>query len=564
MKMVHLDELAMATTSEGGIRVTYTGQNRDLLLNGGLEDQSVGYSVALPLAPAPMDSTVSKATVAELGLMTGPADPMMWFPAGIVFTPYTVVRNTSDKPLAATPTLWWMAGGVAQSFQLPAIKLLPSQSQTLKIPALLSAAGLKNFAGTVHLVFDVPENADGFFLAGGSVDQTSNYVFSITPHGITESAARTLSYWSTGNGDDTMVTLWNPADEAQDFLFQLNFTGGHYQFPIHLEPRATRIFNISEIGQIPDDEGNIIPAGIHEGSAKISGTEGDYENILVAMDAGTYNVRKATCFQFCHGCFGVTSYSVSPSSFAIATGSQQQLTFIANWTNGNQTSESGSWSTSNSSLASVGSGLVTGVGSGSVTITAQTNGTPDPDGFVTPECEPFKWTCPLDYIGGSASSSGNVTQAIPTNFIASPGAQLNTGALFFTYSWSSSSGKLADLSTCTGGESVFYPGSTSPYIWPLPMVQSTFNPEVNKGPASGGGFEDTNSPPNSFQQPYSSAGFNATQRIWWSCPYWNSGNLNYFVPDITIARSVFKDTDGFWKYTITKSGATNTIKLPNQ
>jgi hypothetical protein len=56
-----------------------------------------------------------------------------------------------------------------------------------------------------------------------------------------------------------MVTIWNPADEVQDFVFKLSFAGGHYNFPIHLAPRATYTFNISEVvkNQIPDAEGNI-------------------------------------------------------------------------------------------------------------------------------------------------------------------------------------------------------------------------------------------------------------------------------------------------------------------
>lgn len=58
-----------------------------------------------------------------------------------------------------------------------------------------------------------------------------------------------MAYWSTGNGDATMVTLWNPADEDQDLVFKLFFNGGHYRFPVHLGPRATHTFNISEVIQ---------------------------------------------------------------------------------------------------------------------------------------------------------------------------------------------------------------------------------------------------------------------------------------------------------------------------
>ena len=53
-------------------------------------------------------------------------------------------------------------------------------------------------------------------MSSGSVDQKNNYVFEVKPYGVAESAAKELCYWSTSNGDDTMLTLWNPADEPQD------------------------------------------------------------------------------------------------------------------------------------------------------------------------------------------------------------------------------------------------------------------------------------------------------------------------------------------------------------
>jgi len=125
----------------------------------------------------------------------------------------------------------------------------------------------------VNLVLDAQGPSGGLAMASGSVDQKNTYVFGAIPHGIQESVAKNISYWSTSNGDDTMVTLWNPADEAQDLLFTLFFSGGHYGFSIPLRPRATHMFSVSEIirNQIPDAEGNIIPATVHEGSAKISG-----------------------------------------------------------------------------------------------------------------------------------------------------------------------------------------------------------------------------------------------------------------------------------------------------
>lgn len=253
-KLLDLNELLSAPTSEGGISISYTGNENDLLAGGGLQDQANGYSASLhftlPMALPP----VSSLSVAELGLMSGPADPMLAFPGGIVFTPYTVVRNASAGLLTATPTFWWMAAGKAHSGQLPAFVLNLGETRTMDIPAMLTAVGLKNFSGSISLVFDIQGDPTGLLMAGGSVDQKYSYVFGVVPRGVKASAAKSLSYWSIGNGDDTMITLWNAADEAQDLVFRLMFTGGHYDFPISLGPRATQMFNISEIvrSQVPD------------------------------------------------------------------------------------------------------------------------------------------------------------------------------------------------------------------------------------------------------------------------------------------------------------------------
>lgn len=346
-KMIELNELLSATSSAGGITIAHDGPMNGLATNGGLQDEATGYSAHLyispslsePLhAPPPLNSFTpppqlnQATTFAELGLMTGAADPMMNFPAGTVFTPYSVLRNTSDQPLVVTPTLWWMQGS-ARSAALPQITIAPHQTQNLDIPALLGAAGLRNFNGSVNVVFDINGNSRGLMAAAGSVDQKNNYVFEVAARGIVESVSKSLAYWSTGNGDDTMVSLWNPADESQDFVFTLFYSGGHYAHPIHLDPRATQMFNVSEIlrSATPDAEGNVIPADVREGSAEISGPQGENEHILVSMDAGTYNVRKAICGTYCQSCDGVTSTSIVASPFGVAVNGQTQQAFYEIW-----------------------------------------------------------------------------------------------------------------------------------------------------------------------------------------------------------------------------------------
>jgi hypothetical protein len=379
-KMLTLDELKTAAGNEGGVYLTHDGPERGLDINGGLQDQAVGYSARLRMQPQLQQSPTSQPqspqilSFSELGLMTGAADPMMDFPSGTVFTPYSLVRNISDQPGSVTPELWWMSGGSPHSALLPQMTILPHETLNLRAPALLAAAGLKNFSGSVNLILDTKAQAGGLLMSSGSVDQKNTYVFEVLTHAVEEGAAKELCYWSTGNGDDTMVTLWNPADEPQDLAFTLFYSGGQYVYPVHMEPRETRSLNVSDIvhSAIPDAAGNVIPAGITEGSAEIAGSLGEQQQILLSLDTAVYNVRKATCGVYCWNCSGVASASISPSFVALTVGKTTQETFYETTDTGVQYAATPLWTTSATNIATVNanSGVVSGVHGGSFTLHA--------------------------------------------------------------------------------------------------------------------------------------------------------------------------------------------------
>jgi len=254
---------------------------------------------------------------------------------------------------------------MAHTAKLEQFSLLPYNSRNLNLPELISKAGVKNFNGNLNLILDADGKSRALLTAIGSVDQRNTYVFEVLSSGVIESAAKSMSYWSTRDGDDTMVTLWNPADEAQDFVFTLFFSGGHYRLPIHLDARVTRTFNVSEIihSQIPDDEGNIIPANAREGSAQIAGANGENEHILVSVDAGTYNVQKATCGTYCFTCQGAVNAFITDNPFVVGVNHTHQLTLTVQYNNGatyNHTNIS-TWTSSNTNVATVNTGLVSGI-----------------------------------------------------------------------------------------------------------------------------------------------------------------------------------------------------------
>jgi hypothetical protein len=414
-KLLGLKELNQARDAAGGIRVSYVDDHEALSVNGGLQDLASGYSANIQFIPtaAPSEGTeeMKIVTYAEIGLMTGAPDPMMLFPADIVFKPYSVIRNVSDQAVDVSPTVFWMQAGAARSALLGRFVLPPHRTQSLDVRSLLSGAGLSEHNGSINLILDVQGQPGSVIMASGSVDQKNNYVFEVAPRGVKESASKNLGYWSTANGDDTMVTLWNPADEAQDFVFTFFFSGGHYAWPVHLDARATRMFNVSEViqNQIPDKDGNLIPSTIHDGSAKVSGTRGENEHILVVMDAGTYNVRKATCNGQCIWCNGAADAWLTIP--LIPDTETAQVTMTDQWNTGTQynLTDDSWWTSYETTIATINStsGLAKGISAGSATFEAQDGGE-----FVYAQSCVIP-PCPVQ---AGVQASGNGTVQKPTYF----------------------------------------------------------------------------------------------------------------------------------------------------
>ena len=466
-KLIELKELQTTSSSEGGVWIQHDWPDSAIVVTGGLEDLLQGYSATIPFYHSPPIANPQNTTIAELGLMTGTADPMMQFPADTVFTPYSLVRNISDEPVSASLTLYWTEGATDHSVPLPQLTLAPHRTQNIALASLLSQTGLKNYNGSFDLVFEVAQNSGSLLMLSGSVDAKNTYVFEVLPRSADKSIGKSIGNWSTANGDDTMVTLWNPADEAQELQFTLFFSGGQYKLPLHLGPRATRGFNISEVvqNQIPDADGNVIPPTVHEGGAELTGPMGVAQHILVAVDAATYNVRKATCNWGCISCNNMTDMYIIANPFSVAVGGQTQLTGTLQLEDGARLT-GGTWSSSNTAIATVSGGLTNGVGVGNVTIIdnfgdypllTQACGGPPPSpcpeqllqtsggGTGTPKISlsPSLW-----YFNGNPAPSGFTLGSTTATLTASGGGS-------GTYGWSITNGSSkAALQGTTSGQNI--------------------------------------------------------------------------------------------------------------
>lgn len=365
------------THQRGGVTVSYDGPAEAILLSGGLENSAEGFSAPIvfrSVRPGKSgDDTVSYASV---GIMVGNPDPMMEFPSGTKFTPYTILRNADSQPITVQPRLFYLTGKETKKVAAPSFQLLPHDTAELDVNALLAAAGVSDYSGVVNLEFSYRGDVGALIIASGSVDQTGTYVLDVSAKGIKQDRGKRVSYWENEGRTDSMFTLWNPDAAPEDLLVILYFHQGTYKVQIHLEPFGTGMFSISELAseQKPDADGHVLPHDAQVGSALIIDAADRRRQVKIVVSVGTINVETATCGEnLCIHCDDIIALLLVPDPFGLAVNTGAQMTSTVTYTD-NSTAPftyQTPWQSNNTSVATVTSaGWADGVGPGSAYIWA--------------------------------------------------------------------------------------------------------------------------------------------------------------------------------------------------
>lgn len=242
---------------------------------------------------------------------------------------------------------------------------------------ILHQLGLKDFNGALTLSVSHDGNASDIMCTAGSADTKGTYVFEVDGRAVEHGASKESPYWSVKDGNDTMVALWNPTTDPEDVMVTLKYAkgSGKYHFRVHLAPFATANLDIKELiaNQNRDEDGNTLPLDLQEGSFVFHSAKAVHAPLSLAVNIGIYNVIKGTCYYgtvSCAGYYG--SLIVSPSTFSlVADGEVQEVFAYGHYSDGSTPGVSASYSSSNTSMATVSDNLVTaGNTAGNATITA--------------------------------------------------------------------------------------------------------------------------------------------------------------------------------------------------
>ena len=366
-RLLSLDEIVENLPANqklmGGLRITFTGKDSDVMITGGLVNQTEGYSALIPFyLHDPAVARGGPMTLASTGIMVGQADPRMGFPDGTAFFPYAYLRNASSSPMKVDRAIYYtLAGGGGQRISLPGLTLAPGYA--VQVPLDLGSVGLGGYSGEITETFSATVNPGDLIVATGSTDQTANYVFEVLPQAVATTQSKQDCFWMVGGGWDTMSTLWNSGSAPEDLIVTIGFKGGdgHYKLPVHLEPGAGKVIDLAEIIRAakPDADGHLIPRNVQGGGMIISGSSGLPEKINVVVSGGVFSVFGATCVPPCVTCGPPpTELLLTPASLSVAVGGSQQMTSTIEFSNGQSfdNTSNTTWTSKNTSVATVSSG----------------------------------------------------------------------------------------------------------------------------------------------------------------------------------------------------------------
>jgi hypothetical protein len=442
-----VNEIPVAERQTGGVSVQYEGEMGGIAVTGGLENGGEGYSANIPFFFRDVNSaSATQVNFASAGVLMGKPDPTMMpgFPADTTLTPYLVLRNTSEKRIEPEVQVNYMAGDKPVSRSLGNQVLGPFEAKQVDLPSILDAAGLNGFNGPINLSVSLSEHLGDLVLATGSVDQTGTYVLEVEPQGVGESGRKIGQYWSVANGNNTMFSLWNPTDKAQDILMTIFYGdgSGKYILAEHLNPHGSTMIGMAMLiaEKKPDANGNVIPAGITEGSASFENPEQGH-NMTLVIAGGTFNVADATCHPVCINCCAITPAFLPFDPFC-PIGAILDCSVQGTDCNGTvSTLRVTSWNSSDTSIATISSsGAMTGVAVGQVTITAGLAPIPNHTGQIClffPTCnqpaavsQKMSVTPRIDSINPNLLNAGDAGKSVTIHgagFGASPTVNLPSG-----------------------------------------------------------------------------------------------------------------------------------------
>lgn len=542
--------VARSRQSGAGIHLSFIGNPGDIAAEGAMLKKN-GFVKYIRFSDTSLK--FASGSLRTNFLLLGQQPPEDGFPSDVSFRSVAAIRNIDSTLVNVQPIIKYLSNGSVRTVTLKAVTVAPNQSQLIDFLQEQRAGNLpRDFRqGTLELspdsghtsivgeLFNFDEATKGY-LVGSS--------FSSHPTRATE------SIWRLDGTFQTTIVVHNTAAQDDEVSLKIFSGGDTYEKLLPVPAGAVMKVNLKQLQQdaVPDKNGHLLTAT--SGTLALTGSHGihsklSFDKLVHSSEATEYIGLLPNP---CNYVTGIGLFLVSTDDPAT-----YEVDVEADWTDGSITDDpSSDLSSGNNSLASVSGSLVT---------LHPSDGSSHSVGLSDMEVETSCDICSGDDF--FANTSVTVPPcATPNNFQQTSCSDQGSGDLRFTYSWGSSTGHLADLgvSHCTVGEIVTYPGTANPFPFPSPPFPNDAysNPTIGDINASDGGFQDDHllTPSTTFVKPYSASSFTATQFYRSKCACGaNANNYVNIVGPLSIVRSVSQNSNGSFKFTVTKSSCSATI-----
>lgn len=489
---------------------------------------------------------------------------------GIV--PHLVLKNSGLTPISARPKFMGMEGEESNPFVLSEITLEPGEVVEANLNPLLEAVKSRNDLDIVSI--QVRNTGEPGSLIGSiyAINNEEGLSYDVPLRDSGPPRAMTGSYpWKIEKDFTTIVYVTNITDQQAGFTGEINYSGGNFVLGARtLEPGETAVFDLRSMRnrKEKDSRGKGIPKDVSLGQFKwaVRGDTQGKQVLIGRAEMVSENQHVSTSYSCNDPCPPYYAGSIDPFSPPIvlvdSTGNSaawETAYYDSGYSIGPYGVEA-SWTVDNAV------GTINPEDGHSTSMTGTEEGSATLDGFIATQPDYVYDGRDCYYLGtyeeGDQTPAG-VDCVEPTNF-RQTSVTITSGRLNFRYDWDSSTGtgpgNLANLSKCQVGEKVDYTATDLPFASPpFPSGINPDNPTITAGSATGGFLEDTHATPGDFVKPYQTKTITASQEYRYRCTCKQNNAWIPLLEGLTIVRSVTQNTNGSWKFTITKSGETATI-----
>jgi hypothetical protein len=285
-----------AMSSFGAISIEHNGGPGALLARAMAHDASRGYSLPIQFSDP---ATAKSNNLQGAGLRLGSAGRES-------LSPTVVIHNAGGTESTLNGRVpYTTADGTEGEIILPQLQLSSGETEVIEIAPYVKAHGVNGEVTAAGLEFQYSGELGSVITSAFSVSRSGNQVFRVPLWDIAAQRSGTGVYpWYIEGDSSTVIYIKNVTDEIQKYRMYLKLSGGDYVFPLTtVAPHQTTVIDIRKLRdtQVPDVNGQIIPAGETRGQIQWSLT-GGVDRVVIGRSEQVDLVRGISSNYACQNC----------------------------------------------------------------------------------------------------------------------------------------------------------------------------------------------------------------------------------------------------------------------